>query len=98
MVPIKKPDGFVRLCIDYRKINQVTVPDPYAIPLIEDLLDQLGEAQFLSKLDLNKGFCQIPVDEKNQLFVVHGGNMSSSGYPSDSEMLRPPSSGSCTQC
>ena len=66
MVPVKKPDGSVRLCIDYRKINQVTVPDPYAIPLIEDLLDQLGEARFLSKLDLNKGFYQIPVSEKDQ--------------------------------
>lgn len=66
MVPIRKPDGSVRLCIDFRKINQIIVPDPYAIPLIEDLLDQLGEAQYLSKLDLNKGFYQIPVDEKDQ--------------------------------
>ena len=32
MVPVRKPDGSVLLCIDYRKINQVTVPDPYAIP------------------------------------------------------------------
>ena len=56
----------VRLCIDYRKINQVTVPDPYAIPPIEDLLEQLGEARYLSKLDLNKGFHQIPVGEKDQ--------------------------------
>ena len=66
MVPVRKPDGSVRLCIDYRKINQATVPDPYAIPLIEDLLDQLGEARYLSKLDLNKGFYQIPVEEKDQ--------------------------------
>ena len=54
--PVRQPDGSVRLCIDYRKINQVTVPDPYVIPLIEDLLEQLGEARYLSKLDLNKGF------------------------------------------
>lgn len=61
MVPVRKPDGSVRLCIDYRRINAVTTPDPYTIPLVEDLLDQLGEAKYLSKLDMNKGFYQIPV-------------------------------------
>ena len=73
MVPVRKPDGSVRLCIDYRKINQATVPDPYAIPLIEDLLDQLGEACYLSKLDLNKGFYQIPVEEKKTAFCTPWG-------------------------
>ena len=66
MVPVRKPDGSVRLCIDYRKINSVTTPDPFAIPLIEDLLDELGEARYLSKLDMNKGFYQIPVAEQDQ--------------------------------
>ena len=59
MVPVRKPDGSVRLCIDYRKLNSVTCPDPYAIPLIEDMLDQLGDAPYLTKIDLNKGFYQI---------------------------------------
>ena len=66
MVPIRKPDGSVRLCIDFRKVNSATVPDPFAIPLIEDLLDQLGEARYLTKLDLNKGFYQIPVAEQDR--------------------------------
>ena len=61
MVPVRKPDGSVRLCIVY-----ATSPDPYTIPLVEDLLDQLGEAKYLSKLDMNKGFYQIPVAETDR--------------------------------
>ena len=53
----------MRLCIDYRKLNAVTTPDPFAIPLIDCLIDQLGEATSLTKLDMNKGFYQIPVAE-----------------------------------
>ena len=63
VVPVRKPDGSVRLCIDYRKLNAVTTPDPFAIPLINCLIDQLGEATSLTKLDMNKGFYQIPVAE-----------------------------------
>ena len=65
MVPIRKPDGSVRLCIDYRKLNAITTPDPYAIPLIETLIDELGESAILFKLDMNKGFYQIPVAESD---------------------------------
>ena len=63
MVPVRKPDGSVRLCIDYRKLNAITTPDPYAIPLIDSLIDQLSEATILTKLDMNKGFYQIQVAE-----------------------------------
>ena len=61
IVPIKNPDGLIRMCIDYRKLNAVTIPDPYCMPLVDDLLDQVGESTYLSKLDLTKGFYQIPV-------------------------------------
>ena len=63
MVPIWKPNGSVQMCIDYRKLNAITTPDPYAIPLIDSLIDQLGEASDLTKLDVNKGFYKIPVAE-----------------------------------
>ena len=63
MVPVRKPDGSVRLCIDFRKVNSITTPDPYAMLLINDLIDQLGEAKILSKIDLNKGFYQILLKE-----------------------------------
>lgn len=66
IVPVTKPGGAVRLCVDYRKLNSVTVPDPYYIPLIDEILDQVGEATFLSKLDLSKGFYQVPLAKAAQ--------------------------------
>ena len=57
-----KKDGGVRICIDFRAINSVTQPDPYQMPLIEEILETLASAKFISKIDLNKGFHQIPIE------------------------------------
>ena len=62
MVPVRKPDGSVHLCIDFRKLNSITTPTLYAMPFY-DLFDQLGESNFLSKMDLDKGFYQISLKE-----------------------------------
>ena len=56
-----KKDGGVRPCIDFRAVNAVTEPDPYQMPLIEEILDSFASARFISKIDLTKGFHQIPV-------------------------------------
>ena len=77
MVPVRKPDGSVRLCIDFRRVNSITTPDPFQIPLIEDLIDSLSEAKFITKLDMNKGFYQIPLAEKDQDKTLHGGSTAS---------------------
>ena len=61
MVIVSKKDGGVRTCIDCRAVNAVTDPDPYQMPLIEEILDMLSSAVFISKVDLNKGFHQIPI-------------------------------------
>ena len=61
IVTVKKKDGKIRICVDYRAVNAITAPDPYQMPLIEELLDLLGSAKFISKVDLNKGFHQIPI-------------------------------------
>ena len=55
VVMVKKKDGGVRICVDYRALNACTQPDPYLMPLIEDILDTLASAVFISKIDLNKG-------------------------------------------
>ena len=63
IVPIRKPDGSVHLCVDFRKLNAHTVPCPYYIPLVEELIDKISEAKCLSKLDLAKDFYQVPMAE-----------------------------------
>ena len=61
-----KPDGTLRFCVDYRRLNSVTIKDRYPLPRMEDCLDSLGEAQFFSTLDCNWGFWQIPLAEQDR--------------------------------
>ena len=61
IVLAKKKDGGIRPCIDFRAVNTLSDPDPYLMPLIEDILGMLASARFLSKIDLAKGFHQIPI-------------------------------------
>ena len=65
VITVKKKDGGVRICIDFRAVNAITQPDPYQMPLIEEILDRLAAAKFISKVDLNKGFHQIPISKED---------------------------------
>ena len=56
MVIVHKKDGTIRLCVDYRRLNVVSRVDDYPMPCIDDLIDLLGQAQFISTLDLMKGY------------------------------------------
>ncbi|KAL6480112.1 hypothetical protein MHYP_G00111450 [Metynnis hypsauchen] len=56
---VPKPDGTYRFCTDYRKVNAVTVPDSFPLPRMEDCVDHVGSAKFVSKLDLLKGYWQV---------------------------------------
>lgn len=58
---MKKIDGLLRLCIDYRELNKVTVKKIYPLPRIDDLFDQLQGAQVFSKIDLRSGYHQLKV-------------------------------------
>jgi hypothetical protein len=60
---VKKKDGSMRMCIDYRKLNKVTIKNKYALPRIDDLFDQLKEASMFSKIDLLSGYHQLKVRE-----------------------------------
>ena len=56
IIPVRKKDGSVRLCIDFRRLNKETVPDPYLMPRVEEIIDCLGEAMYVSTLDLNNKY------------------------------------------
>ncbi|WJX83395.1 hypothetical protein P8452_66060 [Trifolium repens] len=58
---VKKKDGKSRLCVDYRKLNKVTIKNRYPLPRIDDLMDQLRGASVFSKIDLKSGYHQIRV-------------------------------------
>jgi hypothetical protein len=58
---VKKKDGKLHLCVDYRELNKLIVKNKYPLPRIDDLLDQLGEAKVFSKIDLMSGYHQIRV-------------------------------------
>ncbi|KAG2190953.1 hypothetical protein INT47_005641 [Mucor saturninus] len=62
---VKKRDGGLRLVVDYRRLNQVTVKDSFPLPYIDDLLDSLGGASWFSTLDAASGFWQVPVSEES---------------------------------
>ena len=66
VVIVSKKDGTKRSCIDYRKLNDVTVKDSYPIPRIDDSLEQLAGAQWFSCLDVNAGYWQVEADEPDR--------------------------------
>ena len=65
IVIVKKKDGTNRICVDYRKLNKLTVADTDPIITAEDLFQWLGKSKYYSKIDLSKGYWQIPVVEED---------------------------------
>lgn len=63
---VPKPDRTPRFCSDMRKVNSVTKSDSYPLPRIDDCIDLVGSAKFVSKFDLLKGYWQVPLSERAQ--------------------------------
>ena len=61
IVMVKKKDGSNRVCVDFRKLNKITEVDPEPMTTAEDLFQRLSGKKYLSKIDLTKGYWQIPV-------------------------------------
>ena len=60
---VRKKDGSLRMCVDYRALNAQTILDKYPLPRIEDLLDRLACAKCISSLDLTQGYHQVQIEE-----------------------------------
>jgi hypothetical protein len=76
VVLVRKKDGTLRFCVDYRKLNDVTKKDAYPLPRIEECLDALNGARFFSLMDLASGYWQVQMDPKDRektAFLTHIG-------------------------
>ena len=63
---MKKNDGSMHLCIDYRELNKVTIKNKYLLPRIDDLFDQLQGASVFSKIDLRSGYHQLKIKREDR--------------------------------
>ena len=66
IVLVKKKDSSLRMCVDYRRLNAVSEMDAYPMPCIDDLIDSLGDAKYITTLDLSKGYWQVPVRKEDR--------------------------------
>lgn len=76
VVIVDKKDGSKRFCVDFRKLNQITVKNSFPLPLIDDMLTLLGNAKFFTSLDLKSGYWQVLMDESDRektAFATHKG-------------------------
>ncbi|UYV67118.1 hypothetical protein LAZ67_4003958, partial [Cordylochernes scorpioides] len=66
VILVKKRDGKYRFCVDYRKLNEVTVKDVYPIPRIDDVMDSLQGSKYFSAIDLKSGYWQVEIEERDK--------------------------------
>ncbi|KRZ65622.1 Retrovirus-related Pol polyprotein from transposon 17.6, partial [Trichinella papuae] len=66
IVIVRKKDGSPRFCVDFRRLNDVTIKDAHPLPRIDDTLEALSGARWFSTLDFSSGYWQIPVDEADR--------------------------------
>ena len=78
LVLVRKKDGSLRVCVDYRQVNKDTVPDSYLIPRVDELVDAIGQRQgkYFSTMNLMKGYHQVKMEDKSKdktAFTCHLG-------------------------
>ena len=91
IVPVHKKDGSLRLCIDYRQLNAVTQDDRYQMPRVDEMVERLGKAQFITTLDLAKGYYQVLLkteDQEKTAFTTPRGSFNFDRCPLDSKGRR----------
>ena len=81
---VPKKDGKLRFCIDYRRLNSMTVKDTYPLPRMDECIDSLGDAQYFTTLDAYSGYWQMRIrkqDRPKTAFVCHAGTFQCTRMP-----------------
>jgi len=66
IVVVQKKDKSLRICVDYRRLNSLSEMDAYPMPRIDEVIDRLGAASFISTMDLNRGYWQVPLSPESK--------------------------------
>ena len=75
IVPVVKPCGNVRVCVDFKHVNSQTCLNTFPLPKLEDILANLGPCKYISKLDLKNAYIQLAVSEESQKYLVMNTHM-----------------------
>ncbi len=67
---VPKEDGGIRFCTDFKKLNSVSCFDSYPMPRIDELIERLGKASYMTTLDLCKGYWQVPLDPSSKPYTA----------------------------
>lgn len=81
-----KKDGYLSFCVDYRRLNSVTVPDSYPVPRMDDCIDLFGDTLVFSTFHPNRRFWKVAIDDKHHdktSFTSHHGLLRFSRKPSE---------------
>ena len=70
VVPIRKKDGTLRLCVDYRRLNAVTRPEKFPLPNLTDAIFSLHGVRYFSSLDLVRGYYQLPLTDASKMYTA----------------------------
>ena len=74
---IQKKDGSWRFCVDYRRLNELTIQNRFPMPVMEEILEELAGSYYFTKLDMRSGYHQVrmhPEDEYKTAFKTHQGH------------------------
>src|SRR6266540_4147630 len=66
IVLVSKKDESIRFCVDYKKVNDLTIVDAYPLPIVNDTVDKIGGKKYYTSIDLASGYWQVEVDENSQ--------------------------------
>lgn len=69
IVLVPKKDGSLRMCVDYRRLNSVSMADAYRMPRIDELIGRIGGVKYISTLDLTRGYWQVPVAPTSRIYT-----------------------------